>query len=110
MSLDRFVQVVSEVTGLAPEKLTDDKSLCRDLGIAGADGYDLLDKLSEEYGISWGDFDSIEWFGPEAGFNPLAYFRAVLDGDQVKQLERDRRFTLGHLRQVCERGEWFDPA
>ena len=108
--LKPFYAILQEVTGLPREKLGDGKSLTMNLGIAGADGWELIDELTKVYKIDWKDFDPDGHFGPEVGFNPFLYAWNLWTGDQQAYEAASRKVTVGHLKAVCLTGRWLDPA
>ena len=62
---------VAEQWSTSEEKLTPDTHLADDLGIAGDDGYELIEAFCEEFEIqNMSEIDPYEYFGPE-GCNPF---------------------------------------
>lgn len=106
---ESFYLILEETTGLSRKRLGDSNSLVMNLGIAGADGWEIIDKLNDVYTIDWKDFDPNDHFGPEVGFNPFMYFWRRWTGEQQTYEAFARKVTVGHLKAVCLSGQWFDP-
>ena len=106
---EHVYRVIAEITGLSVEKISDEMSLCLDLGIAGTDGIEIIDQLSMEFDIDATDFDITEYIGPEVGFNPFVYLYDLISGRKKEFDQKARKLTVGHLCTVCEKGEWFTP-
>jgi hypothetical protein len=106
---DAFYQALSDVTGRSPENISDNMTLYPDLGLAGADGWELVDRLNKAYSIDWVDFDPYGFFGPEVGFNPFSFFKSVFSGRRAADMELMRKVTVAHLKTVCLQGKWFHP-
>jgi hypothetical protein len=107
--LDALYQALSDITGRSPDNIREDMTLYPDLGLAGADGWELVDRLNETYSIDWADFDPYAFFGPEVGFNPLSFLKSVFSGRHAVDMELARKVTVGHLKAVCLQGKWFYP-
>ena len=57
---------VTKVCGMRPRSIT--QTINFDLGVAGADGYDLIVALTEQFKIQRFDFDVVQYFGHETTF------------------------------------------
>ena len=67
----RVKALIAEQTWVSEEELTPDTHLADDLGIAGDDGYELLEAFCEEFDIqNTSEIEPYEYFGPE-GWNPF---------------------------------------
>jgi hypothetical protein len=108
-SSQAFYVALSDITGLPREKLVDNMSLYPGLGIAGSDGWQLIDKLNAAYSIDWVHFDPYGFFGNEVAFNPFSFLRDWFTGKCRRELEVSHKVTIGHLKKVCMLGKWFDP-
>lgn len=59
--------LIAEQMSVSEEELTPDTHLADDLGIAGDDGYELLEAFCEEFEIeNMSEIEPYEYFGPEA--------------------------------------------
>ena len=59
--------LIAEQTWVSEEELTPDTHLADDLGIAGDDGYELLEAFCEAFEIeNMSEIEPYEYFGPEA--------------------------------------------
>ena len=70
--LEQVKQILWDLHGDRPERVTLKSDLFSDLGIDGDDAVEVFQKIKEEFEV---DFSSMHWdrhFGPEAGFNPFA--------------------------------------
>ena len=84
--------------------ITSADALYQDLWIMGDDAFELLERVSKRFGVSFAKLDFSSYFPDEAGalFNHL---KAKLGWPDRKR----RRLTVGHLASVVKRQEWFDP-
>jgi hypothetical protein len=73
-----------------------------DLRISGDDAGDLIERISREFGTSFKGLHFPDYFPDET---EAMFFRIYLffGGRSKKPL------TVGHLMEVVERREWFDP-
>jgi acyl carrier protein len=75
---DRVKEFVSEMCGVVPGRLTPGTTLLGDLGVDGADGWELIEAFGEQFGVDLNGFDPSRHFGPEAGaFPPLFFLQLV---------------------------------
>ena len=109
----RIKTLVVEQTGLASEEeLTPETHLANDLGIAGDDGYELLEAFCEEFEIQ--NMDEIEpaaYFGTEGGPNPFEIYIFLYDlvFDREKQRYSCLPLYLRDLVKSAEAGRWIPP-
>ena len=63
----RVKALIAEQTWVSEEELTPDTHLAEDLGIAGDDGYELLEAFCETFEIeNMSEIEPYDYFGPEA--------------------------------------------
>ena len=63
----RVKALIAEQTWVSEEELTPDTHLADDLGIAGDDGYELLEAFCETFEIeNMSEIEPYDYFGPEA--------------------------------------------
>jgi len=105
-----YYDVLCDQIGVKRSRITDDMSLCLDLGVAGEDGWRLIERLHREFDVKFEGFDSDAYFGPEVAFNPFFYLYEKLVGRQAEFRRKAGMLTVGHLREVCQRGAWFEPV
>jgi acyl carrier protein len=70
--LEQVKQILWDLHGDRPERVTLKSDLFSDLEIDGDDAVEIFEKIKEEFEV---DFSCMQWnrhFGPEAGFNPFA--------------------------------------
>jgi acyl carrier protein len=70
--LEQVKQILKDIHGDRPERVTLKSDLLFDLGIDGDDVVEVFKKIEEEFEV---DFSPMQWdrhFGPEAGFIPFA--------------------------------------
>ena len=116
----RIKTLVVEKTGLATEEeLTPETHLADDLGIAGDDGYELLEAFCEEFEIqNMNEIEPSEYFGTEGGPNPFEIYVFLYDlykwvFDRQKLKGTDSCFSPLYLRDLvksAEAGRWIPPA
>ena len=100
------IEFLSAELSLPTEKLEDHASLYHDLGVAGQDGWELLEAFGTTFGVDMNECDDSLYFGSEGANLPLMLWQ-FLTGTFVK--ESAERLEISHLKAVCERGRWFDP-
>ena len=112
----RIKTLVVEQTGLATEEeLTPETHLADDLGIAGDDGYELLEAFCEEFKIqNLEDVEPSEYFGTEGGPNPffiyVVLYELVFDREKLKGTDSCSPLYLRDLVKSAEAGRWIPPA
>lgn len=80
--------------------LTEQTALAHDLGVAGLDGKEFMEKYAARFGVSLVGFDWVQYFGPEAS-NPLGFllyiYRRLIRRVPARQLVLESEITLRHL-------------
>jgi len=88
-------------------------ALAHDLGVAGHDGKEFMEAYASHFGVELGAFDWLEYFGPEAGGNPLGLvsylYSRFIRGIPARQLVGLPEITLGHLVLCANLGKWQPP-
>ena len=114
----RIKTLVVEQTGLATEgELTPETHLADDLGIAGDDGYELLEAFCEEFEIqNLEEVEPSEYFGTEGGPNPFEIYvflydlyKWVFDRQKLKGTHSCSPLYLRDLVKSAEAGRWIPP-
>lgn len=107
------VKTLVAKTGLASEEeLMPETHLGDDLGIAGDDGYELLEAFCEEFEIqNMEEIEPSEYFGTEGGPNPfeIYVFLYYLVFDREKQHYSCSPLYLRDLVKSAEAGKWIPP-
>lgn len=100
-------EVIAAIDGVKPKRnpTTRESSLWHDLGINGDDAVELLEEIAKRYNVTFQDFWFPDYFPNETEGGLLARLFEWLEIPAAKH----RRFTVGHLLAVIERGHWFDP-
>ena len=110
----RVKTLVAEQMIISEEALTPDTHLADDLGIAGDDGYELLEAFCEEFGIqNKSEIEPYEYFGPEA-WNPFDVYVLLYHWvfDREKLNEPYYSLTPLYLRDLVKSAEakrWILP-
>ena len=110
----RVKAFVAEQWLTSEEKLTADTHLADDLGIAGDDGYDLLEAFCEEFEIqNTSEIEPYEYFGPEA-WDPFYVYVLLYHWvfDREKLNEPYHSLTPLYLRDLVKSAEakrWIPP-
>ena len=97
---------------VSAEELTPETHLGDDLGIAGDDGYELLEAFCEEFEIqNMSEIEPSEYFGTEGGPNPfeIYVFLYYLVFDREKQHYSCSPLYLRDLVKSAEAGRWIPP-
>ena len=110
--LARVKTLVAEQMRISVEELTPDTLLADDLGIAGDDGYELLDALCEEFEIeNMDEINPYEYFGPE-GSDYFEIYVVLYDWVFKKKERDDSGITPLYLRDLVKSAEakrWIPP-
>lgn len=110
----RVKVLIAEQTWVSEEELTPDTHLAEDLGIAGDDGYELLEAFCETFEIeNMSEIEPYDYFGPEAT-NPfyvyvLLYYWVF---NREKLNEPNYSLTPLYLRDLVKSAEtkrWILP-
>ena len=110
--LARVKTLVAEQRAISAEELTADTLLADDLGIAGDDGYELLEAFCEEFEIeNMCEIHPYEYFGPEA-WNPFEIYVVLYDWVFKRKERGDSGITPLYLRDLVKSAEakkWIPP-
>ncbi len=70
---DSVMEFVAQFTGIKRERLTPTLTLFGDLGVDGADGWELIESFGRQFRVDISDFRAHRHFGPEerAGLTPI---------------------------------------
>lgn len=102
MDRDILYALISEISGVR-KGLSDSTRIYHDLFISGDDADELLEKIHERFGTKFEKLDFSEYFPDET--ESFVWHLARLIGIKCKKKE----MTVGHLLEVIQRKEWFDP-
>ena len=89
---------------IGAKKVSNDTALLHDLSIAGDDAWEILGKINQRFGIDFSKMPFSAYFPDET--EALGVHWAKLIGRR----SRKKPLTIGHLRNVIDRGVWFDPS
>jgi hypothetical protein len=78
-----------------------------DLGISGLDADTFMDDFFEEFSIKRADFEIDKFNVPESRLTTI--FSQLLIFLFNRKKSGSCSFTVQHLLDVIERGEWYDP-
>ena len=109
----RVKAFVAEFWSTSEEKLNPNTLLADDLGIAGDDGYELLEAFCEEFEIqNMCEVVPSEYFGTE-GFNPfeiyVVFYYWIFDRKKFENYGVDTSLTLHDLVKSAEAKRWIPP-
>lgn len=97
--------LIVEELGVRPEKLAPGTRIMHDLGADGIDGWDLIERFRERFGVDMSEFKFDRHFGAE-GCDPFMYLYCVLFArDRLKFVP----ITVDDLVEAVERGRWQTP-
>jgi acyl carrier protein len=101
-----MIELVYEQAGVSRKRVTLDARLFHDLGVDGADGWDILAEFSRRYGVDISTVDVSKYFGPEAAATPFTLIRWLLDpafrrGDQFSPIR------VRDLVECARAGKWL---
>ncbi|WP_372574691.1 hypothetical protein [Ruegeria jejuensis] len=104
---EKLIQLISDCTGIESALLVDNCSVCHDFGVAGDDGFELLEAISNEFEIDMSHVDSWRYFGPEGAYNPFYHLYCFVRG---KKLDHNIvRLEISDLKSTVEAGIWQEP-
>ena len=116
----RVKTFVAEFWSTSEEKLNPDTLLADDLGIAGDDGYELLEAFCEEFEIqNTCEIEPYEYFGGE-GWDPriflffydmfLFLYNSIFDKEKRNDSDFEPPLSLRDLVKSAEAKRWIPPA
>src|SRR5690349_11119641 len=81
----RVMLFVSKTAGVNIDQLNPDTTLFADIGLDGADAWELMDAFGREFNVNLSDFEFDDYFGPEGiWFGPwiiVTVIRRLLVGE-----------------------------
>lgn len=96
------VAFLAEFLRVPVETLGAETTLVDDLGVDGDDGRDLMEAFATRFNVDLASFSASEHFGPEAGWNPLAFLYYVVFPGQSEL----RPVTIRDLVEAAGCGKW----
>src|SRR5687768_1825392 len=86
--------------GLRHKAITEQTAVAHDLGVAGHDGKEFMEAYASTFRVELGALDWQDYFGAEAGGNPLGLvgylYRRFVRGIPSRQLVGLPEITLDH--------------
>jgi hypothetical protein len=70
---NEVTQFVADARGMSPNRILPTSRLLEDLGLDGDDALELMLDFFARFHVSKGGFVFNQYFGPEAGWSPLAF-------------------------------------
>lgn len=108
-----ILDFVAEFTGAKREKLTPDSTLYGDLGVDGADGWELIEEFGRRFQVDVATFRGERHFGPEGFpvYAPFAWlFHLVSWPFRKKQTPEEKAgllpIRIADLIAAAERRRW----
>jgi acyl carrier protein len=106
---DRVRAFVARETAVKPDRLSMDTTFFGDLGVDGADGWELIESFGREFSVDLTRFDPGRHFGPEAGWmfpvSLVYYFRTLTqdphDAAAVVPI------SIRDLVEAAKQGRWM---
>jgi hypothetical protein len=93
-------EFICEQLGLRKRVLTPATRLQADLGVEGEDGTDLMEAFASRFEVDISAFEVNRYFGPEAGWNPVAWLWYHFFGTRRTDI------TVDMLQQAIDEGAW----
>ena len=99
---DNVMQFVAEVTGVKLGRLSPELTLFGDLGVDGADGFELLREFSERFHVDLSGCRAERHFGPEGLpiYAPVVWLWWLVSGAFRKQPEDRAGLTAIHISDL----------
>jgi len=88
-------------------RVTPNARLTQDLGVDGADGWELIEAFGERFTVDLSAFAPSLHFGPEAGPNPFVWLYWLA---RPSARPRSVPITVEDLTAAAERGTWVTPV
>jgi acyl carrier protein len=101
-----IIQLVCKQTGSSLNRVGLESRLFHDLGVDGADGWEIIEAVGNKYNIDISKVRMEEYFGPEADATPLTLIRWLIS----PAFRRGDKFTPIRVRDLvaCVRaGKWL---
>jgi hypothetical protein len=101
-----ILQLVSELTGLPLNRVGLESSLFHDLGVDGADGWEMIEELAKRYHLDVSEVCMEKYFGPEAAATPQTLIHWLIS----PAFRKGEKFTPILVRDLvaCARaGKWL---
>ena len=97
---DNITDFVAEFTGVARERLSPDVTLLGDLGVDGADGWELIAAFGQRFEVNLSSFQPERHFGPEGLplHAPLEWLCCLLSWSFRKRQTPEERAGLDAIR------------
>jgi acyl carrier protein len=107
----RVKEFVAMERATAVGTITLDTTLLGDLGVDGADGWELIEAFGKEFEVDLSEFDASKHFGPEAGaFPPLFFiqlFREFILKQDPHSIAGVSPITVQDLVDAAEKKRWL---
>ena len=95
-------QFVAVELGVRANRIAPESSLGRDLGVDGADGWELMEAFGLRFGVDMSEFCASDHFGPEAGGNPFVWLWWTVTRSWPKLVP----ITMLDLAAAARAGRW----
>jgi hypothetical protein len=99
---DDVIEFLRRETAIRRRDIRLASQLASDLGIAGNDGVEIMDKFAETFSVDLTGLDYLEYFGEEAGCNPLWILLQCLFSSAPKL----KPLSVRDLVEWAKRGTW----
>ncbi len=101
-----IIQLVCEQTGSSQKRVNLESRLFHDLGVDGADGWDIIQEMAKRYHVDVSDVRMDKYFGPEMAATPLTFIRWIIS----PSFRRGEEFTpiwVYDLVACARAGKWL---
>ncbi len=99
-------KLVATEMAVRAEQLALTTRLLHDIGVDGDDGWDLMAKFGNTFGVDLSEFRFDLHFGPEGGRNPITALVVLLCRPKWA---RHIPITIGDLVEAAQSGQWQTP-
>ena len=99
---EEVIDFISAELLVSKSELRDETSLTHDLGVAGDDGSEFLNKFCNKFNVSCTGFDSTKYFGEESSGN---IFSAIFELLTKRHLRNSPSLTIGDMIVGAETGQ-----
>ncbi|HWL53498.1 MAG TPA: DUF1493 family protein [Chthoniobacteraceae bacterium] len=97
---ERIIQFVAREVGVSASEVLLSSDLSSDLGVAGDDGVELMEKFASEFGVVLDGFIPGAFFGSEGAFNPFVFLFLFW------RKRRTPKLTVQDLLDLAVGGSW----
>lgn len=106
----RVKSFIAREVNIPCDRISSATTLFGDLGLDGADGWDLIDAFGMEFDVDLSDFNHTYYFGPEGAANPVTLIYSFVQEILLRRDPHDvwglTPITVQDLMHIAEVRRW----